>query len=95
MTELRSSEVIGDKVKDPALLTRLPKYLIEQRNFFPIYPPVDRDTLPKTGTADGRPVGSMLDPSFLRLGDMINVRPDLLVVPSALTPFAKVCCSPI
>lgn len=50
----------------------------------------------KTGTADGRPVGAMMDVSFLRLGDMINVRPDLLVVPSALPPFAKVCsaCPP-
>lgn len=90
LTELKSSEVVGGSSQQTSLLMRLPKYLIEQRNFFPIYPPIDRDLMTKTGTQDGRPVGAMLDPSFLRLGDMINVRPDLLVVPSALPPFAKV-----
>jgi DNA polymerase alpha subunit B len=91
LTELRIAEVIGGKFKDQAMLARLPKYLIEQRNFFPLFPPVDRESLPKTGTLDGRPAGAMLDTSFLKLGDMINVRPDLLIVPSALPPFAKVC----
>jgi len=40
-------------------------------------------------------VGSVLDTSYLRLGEMVNVRPDLLVVPSALPPFAKVRFSPL
>lgn len=93
LTELKLSEVVGGTSKESSLLTRLPKYLIEQRNFFPVFPPLDRNQLTKTGTADGRPVGAMLDVSFLRLGDMINVRPDLLVVPStSLQPFVKVCC---
>jgi DNA polymerase alpha subunit B len=35
----------------------------------------------------------MLDVSYLKLGEMVNVRPDVLVVPSALPPFAKVSCS--
>ncbi|TVY50602.1 DNA polymerase alpha subunit B [Lachnellula cervina] len=90
LTELRTSEVTGGKIQDPSMLARLPKYLIEQRNFFPLFPSVDREALPKTGTREGRPAGSMLDVSFLRLGEMVNVRPDLLVVPSALPPFAKV-----
>ncbi|ETS80286.1 hypothetical protein PFICI_07815 [Pestalotiopsis fici W106-1] len=88
--ELRSEELIGGKPSDAQLLSRLPRYLIEQRHFFPLYPPMDRTKLPKTGTADGIATGAMLDTSYLRLGDMVNVRPDVLVVPSALPPFAKV-----
>ena len=94
LNELRTAEVTGGHPKDATLLARLPRYLIEQRNFFPLFPPLSRENLPKAGTADGRPTSSMLDPSYLKLGDMTNVRPDLLIVPSALPPFAKVsCCS--
>ncbi|KAB8296209.1 hypothetical protein EYC80_008992 [Monilinia laxa] len=88
--ELRHEEIVGGKPQDSSLLARLPKYLIEQRHFFPLFPPVQRTQLPKTGTEDGIPVGAMLDTSFLKLGEMINVRPDMLVVPSSLPPFAKV-----
>ncbi|RDL39417.1 DNA polymerase alpha subunit B [Venustampulla echinocandica] len=90
LTELRQSEVVGGRLKESSLLARLPKYLIEQRNFFPLFPPVDRGSLPKTGAGDSRPVGAMLDTSYLKLGEMVNVRPDVLIVPSALPPFAKV-----
>jgi len=90
LTELRTAEITSGKIQNSSMLARLPKYLIEQRNFFPLFPSVDRESLPKTGTEEGKPVGSMLDTSFLRLGEMVNVRPDLLVVPSALPPFAKV-----
>jgi DNA polymerase alpha subunit B len=90
LTELRQEEVFGGKPQDPAMLTRLPKYLIEQRHFFPLFPPASRETLPKTGTKSGIPAGAMIDTSYLKLGEIINVRPDLLIVPSALPPFAKV-----
>ncbi|KAL3423356.1 DNA polymerase alpha primase associated subunit [Phlyctema vagabunda] len=90
LTELRQSEVMGKAPKDPVILARLPKYLLEQRHFFPLYPPLDRQNLPKTGTREGIPAGAMLDTSYLKLGEMLNVRPDLLIVPSALPPFAKV-----
>jgi DNA polymerase alpha subunit B len=90
LTELRQEEVIGGKPKDSEMLARLPKYLIEQRSFFPLFPSASRDTLPKTGSVDGKPVGAMLDTSYLKLGEIINVRPDLLIIPSALPPFAKV-----
>lgn len=90
LTELRTAEVFGGRPKDASLLARLPKYLIEQRNFFPLFPPVDRDNLPKTGTLSTKPAGAMIDTSYLKLGEMINVRPDILIVPSALPPFAKV-----
>jgi DNA polymerase alpha subunit B len=89
--ELRHEELTGGKLKDPNLLSRLPRYLIEQRHFFPLYPPVDRPLLPKPGTAEGIPPGAMLDLSYLKLGEILNVRPDMLITPSALPPFAKVC----
>ena len=90
LTQLRQAEITGGTPKDPSMLARLPRYLIEQRNFFPLFPPVERESLPTTGTVDGRPVGAMLDPSYLKLGEMVNVRPDVLIVPSGLPPFAKV-----
>ncbi len=91
LTELRMAEVTGGKHKDSSLLARLPKYIIEQRSFFPLFPPMDRENLPRTGTVNGHPAGAMLDTSYLKLGDMINIRPDVLILPSALPPFAKVC----
>jgi DNA polymerase alpha subunit B len=93
--ELRHEEVTGGKLKDENLLARLPRYLIEQRHFFPLFPPTDRHGLPKTGTVEGIPAGAMLDTSYLKLGEILNVRPDMLIVPSALTPFAKVHTYPI
>lgn len=92
LTELRSGEVIGGTPKDPSILARLPKYIIEQRNFFPLFPPADRRTLAKTGTSVEIPAGAMLDVSYLKLAEMVTIRPDLMIIPSALPPFAKVCC---
>lgn len=90
LTELKIAECVGGKVKD-AVLARLPKYMIEQRHFFPLFPAGDRESLPRTGTASGVAAGAMLDVSYLKLAEMMNVRPDILIVPSALPPFAKVC----
>ncbi|EEY21402.1 DNA polymerase subunit alpha B [Verticillium alfalfae VaMs.102] len=88
--ELRHEEVVVGKPKDTVLLSRLCRYLLEQRHYFPLFPPADRSKLPKTGTEEGLPPGAMLDVSYLKLGEMVNVRPDLLLVPSFLPPFAKV-----
>ncbi|RXG41330.1 hypothetical protein VDGE_09232 [Verticillium dahliae] len=88
--ELRHEEVVAGKPKDTVLLSRLCRYLLEQRHYFPLFPPADRSKLPKTGTEEGLPPGAMLDVSYLTLGEMVNVRPDLLLVPSFLPPFAKV-----
>ncbi|OBT69380.1 hypothetical protein VE03_01209 [Pseudogymnoascus sp. 23342-1-I1] len=90
LSELRHEEVTGGAPVAGGILARLPKYIIEQRHFFPLYPPVDRKLLLRSGTAEGVPPGAMLDVSYLKLGEMLNVRPDLLIVPSALPPFAKV-----
>lgn len=90
--ELKGDEVVGRPAPTADLLARLSRYLIEQRHFFPVFPPMDRSRYAKTGTAEGVPQGAMLDVGYLKLGEMYRVRPDVLVVPSALPPFAKVSC---
>ncbi|KAI0201126.1 DNA polymerase alpha/epsilon subunit B [Astrocystis sublimbata] len=88
--DLRSEELVGSQPVTSNLMSRISRYLIEQRHYFPIFPPVDRAKLPKVGTEDGIPTGAAFDTSYLKLGEMVNVRPDLLIVPSALPPFARV-----
>ncbi len=88
--DLRQEELVGGRPSEPDLLSRVSRYLLEQRHYFPIFPPTDRKRLPKTGTADGVPPGAVLDVSYLKLGEMVKTRPDILVVPSALPPFVKV-----
>jgi len=88
--DLRQEELVGGRPAVPELLSRVCRYLVEQRHFFPLFPPSDRQRLPKTGTTEGVPPGAMLDVSYLKLGEMISVRPDVMIVPSALPPFAKV-----
>lgn len=90
--ELRREEVLHGRPKEASLLDRLPKYLVEQRHFFPIFPPTSRENLPRPGVENGLATGAMLDISYLKLGEWWNVRPDVLISPSALPPFAKVCC---
>jgi DNA polymerase alpha subunit B len=105
--ELRHEELVGGAAvaAAPDVLSRASRYLLEQRHYFPLFPSVDRRRLPKTGAVvttgenggggaggGGMPPGAMLDVSYLKLGEMVNVRPDVLVVPSALPPFAKVSC---
>lgn len=95
LSELRASECVQGIQQGGAggggLLARLPKYLIEQRHFFPLYPPLDRSKLPKGGFENqNQPPGAMLDVAYLKLGEMLNVRPDMLIVPSSLPAFAKV-----
>jgi DNA polymerase alpha subunit B len=70
------------------LMTRLPRFLIEQRHFYPLFPPVSRDHLPKG--SGSKATGACLDVGYLKLGEWFNVRPDVLVVPSMLTPSVKV-----
>ncbi|KAH9910106.1 DNA polymerase alpha/epsilon subunit B [Xylariomycetidae sp. FL2044] len=88
--DLRHEELVGVRPNDMNLMSRVARYLIEQRHYFPIFPPVDRQKLPKAGTAEGTPTGAVVDTSYLKLGEMVNARPDIVVVPSALPPFAKV-----
>ncbi|KAM0363738.1 hypothetical protein ACHAO7_002045 [Fusarium culmorum] len=92
LSQLRSEEVVSRGGAQPGgdLMSRLCRYLVEQRHYFPLFPPTERSKLPKTGTEDGVATGAVLDLSYLELGEMVNVRPDVMVVPSLLPPFAKV-----
>ncbi|KAG6008063.1 hypothetical protein E4U21_005076 [Claviceps maximensis] len=92
--ELRSEELSvgagGGGVGGGDLMGRLCRYLVEQRHYFPLFPPTDRARLPRTGTERGVATGAVVDVAYLRLGEMVNVRPDVMMVPSSLPPFAKV-----
>ncbi|GAM90586.1 hypothetical protein ANO11243_086310 [Dothideomycetidae sp. 11243] len=92
----------GSKGVADDLLARLTTALIQQRHFFPVFPPLDPEKLPRPTTYKVEPdrvdeeperaiaTGACLDTSYLKLGEWLHVRPDLLITPSALTPFAKV-----
>lgn len=84
--ELSREQVSGGSGQD--LMTRLPRFLIEQRHFYPLFPPVSRHQLPKG--SGPKATGACLDLGYLKLGEWWNVRPDVLVVPSMLTPSVKV-----
>ncbi|KAL1999223.1 hypothetical protein VTN02DRAFT_4869 [Thermoascus thermophilus] len=87
--ELRREEALSGKPAEGDLLTRLPKYLVEQRHFFPIFPPTARENLPKSGAEGGLATGAMLDMSYFKLGEWWNVRPDVLITPSMLPPCVR------
>lgn len=90
--ELRGEEIVGGRPADPAMLSRLARYVVEQRHYFPLFPPADRRKLPRVGAGDdGSPPGASLDVGYLELGEMVHSRPDVLVLPSSLPPFARVC----
>ncbi|KAF4551299.1 DNA polymerase alpha subunit B-like protein [Elsinoe fawcettii] len=92
----------GNKGVADDLLARLTSSLVQQRHFFPVFPPLDPAKLPKpsgykveteglNAEAEQRmAMGACLDTSYLKLGEWLHVRPDLLITPSVLTPFAKV-----
>jgi len=91
--ELRQEELlIGNKSAVTEANSRLCRHVIEQRHYFPLFPPADRSKLPKTGVDGGKglPPGGMLDLSYLKLGELGGVRPDVMILPSALPPFARV-----
>jgi DNA polymerase alpha subunit B len=89
--EIRGEEVVQNPKGAAAdAMGRLCRYLIEQRHYFPLFPPMDRKRLPKTGTEEGVATGAVLDVGYLKLGEMVSVRPDVMLTPSLLPPFAKV-----
>ncbi|KAK5735623.1 DNA-directed DNA polymerase alpha subunit pol12 [Elasticomyces elasticus] len=96
--ELRAGDVHqsskGGKFGGEDMLGRLAGEVVGQRHFFPVFPPQGREDLPRlTGDGEGEerlPVGVGLDVAYLKLGEWVNVRPDVLVLPSVLNPFVKV-----
>jgi len=107
--ELRREECTAGQLTLPVaerdMLARLSRQLVEQRHFFPLFPPtgranlqkpsenaldVDADATTDTSTSTALATGAMLDTSYLALAEFSHVRPDILITPSALPPFAKV-----
>ena len=89
--DLRREEVnVGSRLTEPNLFARLARHVIRQSHFFPLFPPVNRDALPKPGFADGVATGTPIDVSYLKLAEWPSVRPDVLIMPSSLPPFSKV-----
>lgn len=102
LSELRQENLYHAKGQafNDDLLARLAGTVIEQRHFFPVFPPQARENLPKPASILGEvaeiggerrmAIGASLDLGYLKLGEWLNVRPDVLVLPSVLLPFAKV-----
>jgi DNA polymerase alpha subunit B len=81
---LKCEEITQNAGSDP--FARLSTHLLTQRSFYPLFPPPPRESLPAGLSA----VGASLDVPNMRLADLVNVTPDVLVVPSMLGTFAKV-----
>lgn len=102
LSELRRENIYktpGGKVAED-MLARLCGHLIDQRHFLPVFPTTSLDSLARPAPVPGEVadiggderlgVGASLDIEYLKLAEWLNVLPDVLIVPSALTPFAKV-----
>ena len=89
--DLRREELVVGRPKETNIMFRLPGHLQQQRHFYPLYPPSERTLLPKTGVENGIATGTPLDVSYLKLGEWMISMPDMLITPSALAPFVKVC----
>ncbi|KAI6820348.1 DNA polymerase alpha 70 kDa subunit [Hortaea werneckii] len=102
LSELRRENIAISSPQHPSedTLARLTRALIDQRHFFPLFPPQARENLPALSKVSGEvpdpgseerlPMGACVDLSYVKLAEWVNVKPDLLVLPSALSPFAKV-----
>lgn len=103
LSELRRENVYqaAKRAMNSDVMGRLAGHVIEQSHYFPVFPPAAREDLPKpTGISDEvaemggeqrLALGANLDLTYLKLGEFWQARPDLLVLPSVLNPFVKVC----
>jgi DNA polymerase alpha subunit B len=76
-------------------LARLCQNVLQQRHYFPIFPPLDRQSLESSTAKDNdgmdldyKTVGASLDISYSKLGE-ITTGLDVLALPSTLKPFVK------
>ena len=98
LSELRAQNCVGGSAKlERDALSRMAGLVLQQRHFFPVFPPAKRQPLPKEGVEiEGEEederlgTGASLDVGYLKLGEFVGVRPDVLILPSILNPFAKV-----
>ncbi|KAI5781432.1 DNA polymerase alpha subunit B N-terminal-domain-containing protein [Geopyxis carbonaria] len=63
---------------------RLTQHILQQRSFYPLFPPPASDSLPVGVGA------TSLDLPHVRLADLVGVQPDLLILPGSLGAFANV-----
>jgi DNA polymerase alpha subunit B len=90
MQQISATEVVHKSVRQKNFLERLSRQILEQRHFFPLFPPADRqpsEQLPNE--LSFAPIGSCLDVAYLKLGEL-RVKPDVLLTTSILPPFVKV-----
>lgn len=85
---LKRAECVHGLAREDAL-ARLARYLIQQRHFYPLFPPPERGRVPDGG-AEELATGAVLDTAYLKLCDWQKIVPDVLVCPSSMNTFAKV-----
>lgn len=99
LSDMRGSLVSGGKWIPPAddatqqrpdTLARLSRAVLSQRHFYPLFPPPPPPPPTDSTSSSGIKIGASIDTRFLKLGEWLNVRPDMLILPSGLAPFAKV-----
>jgi DNA polymerase alpha subunit B len=96
LDQLRATNVNGGKASHGDFLARLCQNVLQQRHYFPVFPPADRQSLstaPPTEDdmdLDFKTVGASIDISYSKLGE-ISTGLDILTLPSTLKPFVKVC----
>lgn len=104
---LRREEITGGKARTSNVYERAARNVIEQRSFLPVFPPTAREKLFKPEAVEQNvvkeeggeddelspflPTGTLVDTSYLKLGEMLSVRPDVLVTTSVLQGCVKVC----
>jgi DNA polymerase alpha subunit B len=102
LDQLRATNVNGGKAAHGDFLARLCQNVLQQRHYFPVFPPVERQVLASATSAqdpdamelDARSIGASLDISYLKLGEM-STGLDILTLPSTLKPFVKVWFTPL
>ena len=101
---VRREECAGGAAKAVHVYDRAARSVLEQRSFLPVFPPTSREKLPPVSAVAAKPLsengdgpspvlplGTMLDTSYVKLADMLHVRPDVLIVPSVLGAWVRVC----
>ncbi|KAI8931921.1 hypothetical protein NX059_010822 [Plenodomus lindquistii] len=70
---------------------QLPPVPVEEKTYKPDTEPKEGEEAEQDqGPSPFLPLGTMLDTSYLKLGEMLNVRPDILITPSVLQGTVKV-----
>ncbi|KXT13932.1 hypothetical protein AC579_2387 [Pseudocercospora musae] len=97
LSEIRSGNVYHQV--DGDMMGRLAGHVIEQSHYFPVFPPQAREDLPKPAGIDGEipepggeeryATGANIDLAYYKLGEFWLARPDVLILPSSLMPFAR------